>query len=282
MAAADTVQSGPGAPARKKGAGNAAPSRAPGDTAPSASLRAQLVDATRAAMGLCALAVFVGGFAVGHWFRVRKPFNGILRTVHDPVVAIGIGVTAALFTAGLVWLALRARRIPVALAIVVVGGALAAVANATLWLPGLAAMRTHLAFGDAVVNMRGTLQSAAWVVPPGLFWGVGTATVVLIVHEAQRKQAPDVLDQALWAGGLWLTAVGEACAVTLGAGSLPTAVTATGMILGLVLVGAVIKRRQLKDPPAGFAPRRQLVQKTLAALLVAQAWVGVIWFYWKR
>jgi hypothetical protein len=267
-------------PGRKKPARQAAP--AAGATAAPVALATHLVDAGRAAIGLSALAMFVAGFAVGHWFRMRKEVNGAVRTMHDPLVALGIGVTAALITAGLVWLALRMRRRAVAVAVVVVGGAAAAVASAVLWIAGMTALRTPFTFARALETTQGTLKSAAWVLPPGLFWGVGSATVVLVVAEARKKQARDALDQALWSGGLWLTAVGEGCALVLGEGTLPIGVTATGMILGLLLVGSVIKRRPLKDPPEGFLPRRQLIQKTMAALLAVQAWVGVIWLYWKR
>jgi hypothetical protein len=292
MAAADTADSGaaPAGPAsvssKGKGEGKAdakvvaAPTA--GSTAPPPAMRGRLVDSARAAIGLCAVAMFVGAFGVGHWYRVRKPYNGVLRTVHDPIVAAGLGVTAALLTAGLIWLAFRIRRTPLALATVVVGGLIAALGNAVLWLPGLAAIRTQLTFPQALETMRGTLQTSFWTVPPGLFWGVGSATVMLHVAEARRKLAPDMVDQSLWAGGLWLTAVGEAGALVFGDGTLPLGITATGMTLGLVLIGSVIKRRPLKDPPEGFVTRRQLVQKTLAALLVVQAWVGALWFYWKR
>lgn len=245
-------------------------------------LPAHLIDAARAAIGLSALAMFVAGFAVGHWFRMRKTVNGSIRTVHDPLVALGIGVTAALITAGLVWLALRMRRSAAAAAVVVVGGAVAAVVSAVAWLAGMTALRTSFGFLTTLEMTQGTLKSGAWVVPPGLFWGVGTATVVLVVAEARKKQARDALDQALWIGGLWLTAVGEVCALVLGDGTFPLAVAATGMMLGLLLVGSVIKGRPLQDPPEGVIPRRRLVHKTLAALLAVQAWVGALWFYWKR
>ena len=281
MAAADNADASTDEGPEDKASSRRVPP-AQGGGAPAAALQAEITDAIRAAIGLSALAVFVGAFAVGHWFRVRKPFHGVLRTVHDPVVASLLGITAALMTAGLVWLAMRRRSLPAAVGVVVLGGVGAAFVNALLWLVGLMALRTHIGFLDTLWNMRGTLYTTAWVVPPGLFWGVGTATVVLLVFDAIRKRAPDVLDQALWSGGLWLTAAGEACAVTLGEGTLPLAITVAGMVLGLVLVGSVIKRRPLADPPEGFVTRRKLVQNTLAALLVAQAWVGVIWFYWKR
>jgi len=141
MAAADTAEpESVQPPDRKKPAAAAAAGK--GSSPPRVALPAHLSDAARAAIGLSALAMFVGGFGVGHWFRIRKTVNGIIRTVHDPLVALGIGVTAALVTAGLVWLALRMRRSPAALAVVVVGGAAAGVVNAVLWLAGMAVLRS--------------------------------------------------------------------------------------------------------------------------------------------